>query len=303
MKVAVAGASGLIGSALIPALRARGDDVTRLVRRPAQAPDEVEWHPEAGILDPASLDDVDAVVNLAGAGVGDKRWTAEYKREIRHSRVDATRTVARTVAMLDRKPALVNASAIGFYGDTGDRAVDESSPAGTGFLPEVVQAWELAAEPAQEAGVRVAFARSGLVVTAEGGAWARMFPLFRLGLGGRLGNGRQYWSWISLRDEVRALTALIDGPLAGPVNLTGPTPATNTEVTAVMGLLMGRPTIAHAPAFALRMVLGEFSTEVLGSTRALPRRLAEAGFEWEDRTIESAIRTALGKAPGATTAV
>lgn len=295
MKVAVAGASGLIGSALVPALRGRGDTVLRLVRHTPQAPDEVEWHPEAGILDPASLDDVDVIVNLAGAGVGDRRWSAEYKREIRHSRVDATRTVARTVAMLDRRPALVNASAIGFYGDTGDRAVDESDPAGTGFLPEVVQAWELAAEPAQEAGARVAFARSGLVVTAAGGAWARMFPLFRLGLGGRLGNGRQYWSWISLRDEVAALLALIDGPLAGPVNLTGPTPATNAEVTAIMGLLMGRPTIAHAPAFALRAVLGEFSSEVLGSTRVLPMRLNEAGFTWQDRTIESAIRTALDK--------
>ena len=303
MKVAVAGASGLIGSALIPALRGRGDDVVRLVRRTPGAPDEVEWHPEAGILDPSALDDVDVIVNLAGAGVGDKRWTAEYKREIRHSRVDATRTVARTVAMLDRRPALVNASAIGFYGDTGDRPVDESSPAGTGFLPEVVQAWELAAEPAQEAGARVAFARSGLVVSADGGAWARMFPLFRFGLGGRMGSGRQYWSWISLRDEVRALLALVDGPLSGPVNLTGPTPATNAEVTAIMGLLMDRPTIAHAPSFALRVVLGEFSTEVLGSTRALPKRLAEAGFAWQDRTIESAIRTALGKPARATTAV
>lgn len=295
MRIAVTGASGLIGSALVPHLRSAGHDVVRLVRRPASAPDEVTWDPQAGTVDLDGLAGTDAVIHLAGAGVGDHRWTDDYKREILDSRVNGTHTIVKAMTSLDPLPrVLISASAIGWYGDTGDRTVDETAPAGTGFLADVVRAWEAAADPARSAGIRVVHPRTGLVVSGEGGAWARMFPLFRLGLGGKLGDGRQYWSWISLRDEIRALEFLLEREdLAGPVNLTGPTPVTNAEVTSVMGSVMHRPTVLPAPAFALKAVLGEFSTEVLGSARVVPGVLAEAGFSFEDPTIESAIRSAL----------
>jgi uncharacterized protein (TIGR01777 family) len=294
MKIAVTGASGLIGSALVPHLRARGDEVVRLVRRTATAPDEVSWDPTLGTVDLDALAGTDAVVHLAGAGVGDHRWTDAYKKKILDSRVDGTHTIVRAMTELDPTPqALVAGSAIGWYGDTGDRAVDESDPAGSGFLADVVRAWEAAASPASDAGIRVTHARTGLVVAKEGGAWARLFPIFRFGLGGKLGSGRQYWSWISLRDEVAALTFLIDNQaMTGPVNLTGPHPATNAEVTAAMGRVLGRPTLFPVPAFALKTALGEFSTEILSSARVLPTVLESAGFVWQDPTVESAIRAA-----------
>ena len=295
MRIAVTGASGLIGSALVPHLRSVGHDVVQLVRRAPSAPDEIRWNPAAGEVDLAALEGVEGIVNLSGAGVGDHRWTDDYKRTILTSRVECTRTIADAAARLQQRPrVLVSASAIGYYGDTGDRAVDESAPAGSGFLPEVVQAWEAAADPAREAGIRVAHPRTGLVVSAKGGAWARMFPLFKLGLGGKLGSGRQYWSWISLRDEVCALQFLLEQEhLSGPVNLTGPAPATNAEITHVMGRELGRPTLIAAPSFALKAVLGEFSSEVLGSARVLPKVLEDAQFRFQDPTIDAAVRTAL----------
>ena len=295
MRIAVTGSSGLIGSALVPHLRAAGHEVQRVVRRASSAPDEITWDPAKGTIDLATLNGVDGVVHLAGAGVGDHRWSDDYKREILNSRVDSTNTIVRAMQQVEHRPrVLVSASAIGWYGDTGDRIVDETAPAGTGFLADVVRAWEGASQVAVESGIRVVNPRTGLVVAKSGGAWARMFPLFKFGLGGKLGNGKQYWSWISLRDEVCALQFLLEQVhLSGPVNLTGPTPVTNAEVTSVMGHVLGRPTLLPAPAFALKAALGEFSTEVLGSTRVVPAVLEQAQFRFQDSTIESAIRTAL----------
>jgi len=292
LRVAVTGASGLIGTALVAHLRADGHEVLRLVRRPAGAADEVTWDPVAGTVDLGRLAGVHAVVHLAGAGVGDHRWTAAYRKVILDSRVQGTGTIARAVAELDPAPSvLVSASAIGYYGDTGSRAVDETAPRGAGFLAEVVEAWEAAAEPARVAGVRVVHPRSGLVMARSGGAWARLLPLFRLGLGGRLGNGRQYWSYITLEDEVRALTHLLDSELAGPVNLTAPEPATNAEITKAMGAAMHRPTLLPVPAIALKTVLGEFSSEVLGSARVRPARLLADGFTFRHPDLVSAVAT------------
>jgi uncharacterized protein (TIGR01777 family) len=295
MRIAVTGSSGLIGSALVPHLRAAGHEVQRVVRRASSAPDEITWDPAKGTIDLATLNGVDGVVHLAGAGVGDHRWSDDYKREILNSRVDSTNTIVRAMQQVEHRPrVLVSASAIGWYGDTGDRIVDETAPAGTGFLADVVRAWEGASQVAVESGIRVVNPRTGLVVAKSGGAWARMFPRFKFGLGGKLGNGKQYWSWISLRDEVCALQFLLEQEhLSGPVNLTGPTPVTNAEVTSVMGHVLGRPTLLPAPAFALKAALGEFSTEVLGSTRVVPAVLEQAQFRFQDSTIESAIRTAL----------
>ncbi|MFB7917582.1 TIGR01777 family oxidoreductase [Streptomyces sp. NPDC056061] len=294
-RIAVTGASGLVGAALVRSLRADGREVVRLVRRPARAGDEVEWDPRRRYVDVAGLVGCDAVVHLAGAGVGDHRWTAAYKREIRDSRVLGTTAVAEAVASLDVPPkVLVSGSAVGYYGDTGDRAVDESAPAGEGFLPSVCVEWEAATAAAQEAGVRTVHARTGLVVGRAGGAWGRLFPLFRAGLGGRLGDGRQYWSFIALHDEVAALRHVLDTEsLSGPVNLTGPDPVTNAEVTAAMGRVLRRPTVLTAPAPALRLALGDFAQDVLGSQRVLPVRLLDSGFVFAFPGIDAAIRAAL----------
>ncbi|MEV7174549.1 TIGR01777 family oxidoreductase [Streptomyces sp. NPDC093224] len=295
MRIAVTGSTGLIGSALVRSLRADGHEVVRFVRREPSAADEARWDPERGYVDPAGLAGCAAVVHLAGAGIGDHRWTDAYKRTIRDSRVLGTAALAEALAGLDEPPAvLVSGSAVGYYGDTGDRVVDEDSPAGRGFLPSVCQEWEAAADPAREAGIRTAFARTGLVVAKDGGAWGRMFPLFRAGLGGRLGDGRQYWPFISLRDEVRALRHIVDTPsLHGPVNLTAPEPLTNRQVTAAMGRVLKRPAVLPVPAVALRVVLGEFSQDVLSGQRARPARLLESGFVFRDPGIEEAIRAAL----------
>ncbi|MGC5342837.1 TIGR01777 family oxidoreductase [Streptomyces sp. DT24] len=294
-RIAVTGSTGLIGAALVRSLRADGHEVVRLVRRPAGAGDEVRWDPKRQYVDTAGLVGCDAVVHLAGAGVGDHRWTEAYKREIRDSRVLGTAAIAEAVASLDTPPkVLLCGSAIGYYGDTGDRPVDESAPPGEGFLPSVCVEWEEAAAPAEEAGVRTVYARTGLVVAREGGAWGRLFPLFRAGLGGRLGDGRQYWSFIALHDEIAALRHILDtASLTGPVNLTGPDPVTNRAVTAAMGRVLRRPTLFTAPAPALRIALGEFAGDVLGSQRVLPGRLVETGFSFAFPDIDSAIRAAL----------
>lgn len=295
MRVAVTGASGLIGSALVPDLRSQGHEVIRMVRRAPSAADEVRWDPATGDVDLAGLAGVEGIVHLAGAGVGDHRWTDAYKAEILNSRVQGTDTIARAAAALDPRPdVLVSGSAIGFYGDTGDHAVDESAPQGAGFLADVVAAWEAAAAPAVDAGIRVPFARTGLVVSSKGGAWKRILPIFKAGLGGRIGSGQQYWSYISLRDEVAALiTLLTNDQYAGPVNLTAPVPVTNSEVTKAMGEVLGRPTLLPVPSIALKVALGEFSSDVLGSQRVLPAVLEGTGFTWKDPSIASAIEQAV----------
>ncbi|MER5468712.1 TIGR01777 family oxidoreductase [Streptomyces sp. NPDC002685] len=294
-RIVIAGASGLIGSALARSLSAEGHEVVRLVRREPRSRDEVRWDPQRQRIDAVGLLGCAAVVNLAGAPVAARPWTRTYKRKIRDSRVLGTATLAEAVASLDEPPRVfVNGSAIGFYGDTDDRAVDESAPSGDGFLASVCVEWEEATAPAQEAGVRTVLPRTGLVVSREGGAWAKLFPLFRAGVGGRMGDGRQYWSYIALHDEVAAIRHLIDTEsLSGPVNLTAPDPLTNREITEAMGRVLRRPTLLTAPAPLLRLALGDMAEDILGSQRVLPTRLLESGFAFAFPSIEGALRAAL----------
>ncbi|MGW0175727.1 TIGR01777 family oxidoreductase [Rhodococcus sp. NPDC003322] len=296
MKVTVAGSSGLIGTTLIAALNADGHEVRRLVRRPVAGRDEFRWAPERGVLDSRALDGVDAVVNLCGAGIGDQRWSGAYKQLLRDSRVAPTDVLAHAVA--DRGvPVLVNASAVGFYGDTGDGVVDENAPAGAGFLSGLCRDWERATEPARDAGTRTVLLRTGTVISPNGGLLGRLRPLFRFGLGGRLGSGRQYLSWISLDDEVAAIRfALTSGALAGPVNATAPNPVTNAGFTKALGHALRRPTPWVVPGFALRAAVGEFADEaVLHGQRALPAALESAGFTFRHNTIDEALTAALAR--------
>lgn len=292
MRIGITGASGLIGSALATSLQRGGHHVVRFVRRDTTDPAEIPWQP-GRVLNPALLEGLDAVVHLAGAGVGDKRWTDAYKQEILRSRVDGTTTIAEAMAKATEGPRiLICGSAIGYYGDTGDRPTDETGPKGAGFLADVVQQWEAAANPAINAGLRVAFARTGLVVSSKGGAWQKLFPIFKAGLGGKLGSGSQYWSPISLDDEIRALRYLIDEDLHGPVNLVGPNPLTNAEVTKIMGEVLKRPAIIPVPGFALKAVLGEFAEDTLASQRIIPRALSQAGFQWQQADMREMIEAA-----------
>jgi uncharacterized protein (TIGR01777 family) len=290
VRIAITGSTGLIGTALVTRLHAAGHDVVRLVRRAPRASDEVRWDPTSGQVDLAGLAGIQGAVHLAGAGVGDHRWTDRYKQTILDSRVDGTRTLATALAALDPRPSvLVSGSAVGFYGDRGDEVLTESSSGGEGFLADVVRAWEAAAAPAADAGVRVAFARTGLVLSPEGGALGRMLPLARLGLAGPLGDGRQWWPWITLEDEVRALEFLLEHELEGPVNLSAPQPVRQGDVARALGHALHRPALLPAPGFGLRLVLGEFAGDVLSSQRMLPSRLLDAGFVFNQRTVEQAI--------------
>ena len=305
MKVAVTGSSGLIGTALVASLRADGHEVIRLVRRPPRAAGEVRWDPraaDAGLVPSApgaarELDGLGACVHLAGAGVADRRWTARYKAEIRASRVLGTRALAGALAKLSPPPAtLVAASAIGWYGDTGGRAVDESAPAGQAFLARLVRDWEAAAAPAADAGIRVVHARSGLVLTPRGGLLARLLPLARLGLCPGFGSGAQVMSWISLSDEIGAIRFLLDRKdISGPVNLTAPAPVTNSEFTAALNAAAGRRDLPwlRVPAPALRLALGEAAVELLTSARVLPKRLQQAGYEFRYPTLPGALSAEL----------
>lgn len=287
MRVAITGATGMIGGALATSLVADGVDVLRLTRG-------AHWDPAAGTVNPGVLAGVDAVVHLAGEGIGDKRWTPEQKRRIRDSRVKGTGAVARACAE-EGVATLVSGSAIGFYGETGDRVVDETAAPGDDFLARLVVDWEAATHPAADAGVRVVLARTGIVQSARGGMLKKQLPLFRLGLGGRLGNGAFAMSWITLHDEVRALRFALDDPsLRGPVNLTAPHPVTNAEWTKALGRAVRRPAVLVVPPIALRVALGaELVDSLLVSQRVEPRRLLDAGFVFEHPTIDEGLRAAV----------
>ena len=294
MKIAITGSSGLIGSALTPALRDDGHTVLRLVRRPPAAADEARWDPDRHELDPAVLADVDAVINLAGAGIGDKRWSDERKKTIMDSRVDATETVAAALAAEPRDGRiLLSGSAIGWYGDTGDTAVDETAPAAGDYLAEITRRWEGATEPAAEAGVRVALLRTGLVC-GRGGLLGRLIPLVKVGLGAPVGSGRQWWSWISLADEVGAIRHLLTHDVSGPVNLVGPAPLTNRDFTKVLGRVLHRPVLpVPVPVVALRVLFGEFAdVGIAAGQRVMPRVLERTGYQFQHETAEKALRWA-----------
>jgi uncharacterized protein (TIGR01777 family) len=295
MRILLAGASGFLGTRLAQRLRESGHDVTRLVRRDPGAK-EARWDPARGALDPTVVAGTDAVINLAGANVGGHRWTDAYRRELRTSRLDTTGTIARTVAALpsaDRPATLLNASAVGYYGDAGDRTLDESSPPADDFLARLCVDWEGATRPAADAGVRVALLRSGLALAKGGGLLGPVRLQFLLGAGGRLSSGRQYIPWISMDDWLGAVEFLLERDLDGPVNLTGPQPVTNAEFTKVLAKRLHRPAVIPAPAFALKVALGGFATEMLSSRRVMPARLNEGGFGFRHRTLDEALAAAL----------
>ncbi|GAB3002029.1 TIGR01777 family oxidoreductase [Mycobacterium bourgelatii] len=294
--VAIAGSSGLIGSALTAALRAADHTVLRIVRRTPANSEELHWNPESGEFDPEALLDVDVVVNLCGVNVGQRRWSGAFKQSLRDSRIAPTEVLSAAVADAGVS-TLINASAVGFYGNTRDRVVDENASAGRGFLAQLCVDWEAATLPAQYEGTRVVLARTGIVLAPGGGALRRMRPVFSVGLGARLGSGRQYMSWISLEDEVRALLFLISHPtLSGPVNLTGPAPVTNAEFTTAFGRAVNRPTPMVLPSFAVRAALGEFADEgLLTGQRAIPSVLEEAGFQFHHNTIGEALAYATAR--------
>ena len=277
-KIAVTGASGLIGSALCAQLKSDGHQVIKVVRRAARVADEVSWNPLKGEIDLAGLEGADAVFHLAGAGVGDKRWSAAYRSEILNSRLLSTTTIANACEQI--QPELfISASAIGYYGETGDRSVTETDRGGEDFLSIVCREWELVANQAPS--VRTVKLRTGLVLDPTGGALGRMLPIFKFGLGGKLGSGKQWWSWITLHDQIRAMIFLMNSKIEGPVNITSPNPVTNQQFTAALARALKRPAFFPAPAFALRAVLGGFSTEILGSKRVMPKVLLDNDFEFD----------------------
>ncbi len=294
MKVLIAGASGFLGRALVADLPGYGHSITTLVRRSPAAASEIEWHPDRGELDPSALSGVDAVISLSGAGIGDKRWNAAYKRELLDSRVQPTATIAATLASLpqaDRPRAFLSSSAIGYYGERGDLPLPETAAAGTGFLAELVQEWEAATTPAVDAGVRVATLRTGLVLSAHGGLLKRLVPLFKIGAGGKLGSGKQYQAWISLADEIGAIRHVLESEsVTGPVNLAGPQPVRNEEFSAALATVLHRPALLPGPAFALRLALGEFADEgVLVSQRVIPEKLSQTGYRFQHEDVHAAL--------------
>jgi uncharacterized protein (TIGR01777 family) len=285
-RVAVTGSSGLIGSALVARLKSDGYQVQKIVRRATRNQEEVRWDPIKGEIDLDALDGVDAVFHLAGAGVGDKRWSAAYRSEILNSRLLGTTTIANACQQL-QTDVFISASAIGYYGETGNRAVTETDKGGSDFLSVVCREWEAVADLAPS--VRTIKLRTGLVLDPTGGALGRMIPLFKFGLGGKLGSGKQWWSWITLHDQIRAMMFLMNSKIEGAVNLTSPNPVTNQEFTASLARVLKRPALFPAPAFALKAVLGGFSSEVLGSKKVIPKVLTDAKFDFDFSFISDAL--------------
>jgi uncharacterized protein len=285
-RVAVTGSSGLIGSALVARLKSDGYQVQKIVRRATRNQEEVRWDPIKGEIDLDALDGVDAVFHLAGAGVGDKRWSAAYRSEILNSRLLGTTTIANACQQL-QTDVFISASAIGYYGETGNRAVTETDKGGSDFLSVVCREWEAVADLAPS--VRTIKLRTGLVLDPTGGALGRMIPLFKLGLGGKLGSGKQWWSWITLHDQIRAMMFLMNSKIEGAVNLTSPNPVTNQEFTASLARVLKRPALFPAPAFALKAVLGGFSSEVLGSKKVMPQVLTDAKFDFDFSFVSDAL--------------
>lgn len=299
MKIAVTGSSGFVGSALIPQLEARGHEVLRLVRGRGGGgdPKAIDWDPLKATIDAPKLEGVDAVVHLAGENIAAGRWTSAFKERLRSSRVESTRLLVETLSKLARKPSvLVSASAVGFYGDRGEEVLDEGATAGRGFLADVCGAWEAEARAAGRAGIRVVLLRIGVVLGQGGGALQKMLLPFKLGMGGKIGSGRQHWSWITLDDLLRAILHALETPtLQGPVNAVSPNPVTNAEFTRALGKALSRPTLIPMPAFAARAAFGEMADELfLASARVVPRALERAGFRFEHPTIEGALRKILG---------
>jgi uncharacterized protein len=285
-RIAISGSSGLIGTALVGHLKSEGHTVQRLVRRAPVASDEVQWDPQTGFVDLTALTGVDAIIHLAGVGVGDKRWTKKFKSEILNSRLLGTTTIAKAVAEL-KPQVFISASAIGWYGESGNRAVVETDRVGDDFLAAVCREWESAADLAGD--VRTVKIRTGLVLDPTGGALGKMLPLFRLGFGGKLGSGKQWWSWITLHDQIRAVVFALENQISGPVNVTSPNPVTNQEFTSALARALHRPALFAAPAIALKIALGGFSSEVLGSKKVIPHVLQEAGFTWDYPHITEAL--------------
>ena len=276
-RIAITGSSGLIGTALVGHLKSEGHTVQRLVRRAPVAVDEVTWDPQAGYVDLKALEGVDAIIHLAGTPVTDKRWSKKFKADILNSRLLGTTTIAKAVAEV-KPDVFISASAVGWYGESGNRAVVESDRAGDDFLAAVCHEWEAAADLAGD--IRTVKLRTGLVLDPTGGALGKMLPLFRLGFGGKFGNGKQWWSWITLHDVVRAIDFALVENISGPVNLSTPNPVTNQEFTSALARALHRPAVFPAPAFALKLALGGFSSELLGSKRVIPQALSDAGFTW-----------------------
>lgn len=298
MDVVISGRSGLIGSALAADLAADGHRVRRLVRRDARGPDEVRWDPSGGFLDADGLEGVDAAVNLAGPGIADKRWSDARKAELRDARVDGTRLLAEALAGLATPPqVLVSGSAIGYYGERGDDLLPEDAGPGDDFLAELCVDWEAAAAPAAAAGIRLATIRTGIVLSADGGALDKLLPLFKLGLGGRLGSGDQWWSWITLEDEVRAIRHLLEHDVSGPCNLTAPEPTTNHGLTQTLGEVLHRPTLLPVPKLGPKLLIGSEATETFlyASQRCVPAALEASGFEFAHPDVETGLRAVLGK--------
>jgi uncharacterized protein (TIGR01777 family) len=296
-RIVIAGASGLIGRALGDPLRGMGFRVVRLVRRAARGADEASWQPAEGELDPSILEDAHAVINLCGEGIADGRWTARRKEQIRRSRIEPTRLIASTIAHVLHKPSvLINASATGYYGSRGDEQVDERAAAGEGFLPEVCREWEQATKPAEAAGVRTVLLRTGIVLARGGGILQKLVPIFRLGLGGAVGGGRQWMSWISLEDEIAAiLRSLTDGSISGPVNATAPAAVTNRDFGRTLARVLHRPAIAPLPSFMVKLLFGEMGERLLlEGVHAKPAVLLSKGFTFKHPTLESALRHELG---------